>query len=148
MIASFVSSTAVTSTHDRSTFFNLKKSKPTDLIEKKVELFAEQRQFSSERNEDIVEEILKRVLLFSAMRLLEESRLKTDVQLLRAFNAAAAFISDTENYPAATCACVKISSVLRYKINNTRLKMNKLMLMIAELKRLHEKIDNKIYLTH
>ena len=147
-IALFIFSIVVVFTHDRSMFFNLKKSKFTNFIKKKVELFTEQRQFSFKRNKHIVEEIFKRILLFNTIKLFEKFRLKIDVQLLRAFNVVVAFIFNIKNYFAATCICVKTSNVLRYKINNTRFKINKVILMITKLKRLHEKINNKIYLTH
>ena len=144
----FVFLIVVAFTSDRLSFFNLKKLKFTNFVKKKVELFAKQRQFLFKRNKDIVENIFKKVLLFNAMKLFEKFRLKIDIQFLRVFNVAVAFIFDIENYFVAICACVEILNILRYKINNTRFKMNKLILMIIELKRLHEKINNTIYLIH
>ena len=148
LIALFIFLIVIAFISDRSLFFNLKKLKFIDFVEKKVELFAKQRQSLFKRNKNIVEKIFKKILLFNAIKLFKEFRSKTDVQFLRVFNVVVAFIFNIENYFVAICIYVKISNVFHYKINNTCFKMNKLILMIAKLKRLHEKIDNTIYLIH
>ena len=82
------------------------------------------------------------------MRLPEIVRFKADEQLLNAFNNAAAFILDIDDYTISICVCVEVFNILHYKVNNTRSILNKLMLIIAELKNVHKKNENRIYLTH
>ena len=82
------------------------------------------------------------------MKLSEIIRFKTNERLLNAFNNAAAFILDINNYTVSICVCVEVLSILHYKINNTRSTLNKLMLIIAELKNVHEKNEDRIYLKY
>ena len=82
------------------------------------------------------------------MRLPEIVRSEANEQLLNAFNNAAAFISDINDYTASICACVEVPSILRYKINNTRPTLNELMLIIVELRDVHEEGEDKICLRH
>ena len=110
-IALFVFSIVIAFTFNCSSFLNLKKLKFTDCIKKKVELFAEQRQFSFKRSKNIVEKIFKKVLLLNTMKLFKEFRSKVDIQLLRVFNVVVAFIFNIENYFVAICICVEILSV-------------------------------------
>ena len=98
--------------------------------------------------EDIAERILKRILLSSTMRLLEIVQFEANERLLNAFNNAAAFISDTDDYTASICVCVEILSILRYKINNTRPTLNELMLIITELRNVHEGDEGRVCLEH
>ena len=67
-------------------------------------------------------------------------------RLLNAFNNAVAFIFDINDYTVSVCVCVEVLSILRYKINNTRPTLNELMLIIAELRNVHERDEDRIYL--
>ena len=98
--------------------------------------------------ENIAERILKRILLSNTMRLSEIVRSETNEQLLNTFNNAVAFIFDINDYAASICVCVKVLSILRYKVNNTRSILNELMLIITELKNVHEKNEERIYLKY
>ena len=69
-------------------------------------------------------------------------------RFLNAFNNAIAFIFDINDYTASICVCVEVFSILCYKINNIRSTLNKLMLIITELKDVHEKDENRIYLKY
>ena len=67
---------------------------------------------------------------------------------MNAFNNAIAFIFNINNYIASIYVYVEVFSILRYKINNIQSTLNELMLIITELKNVHEKNKNKIYLQH
>ena len=82
------------------------------------------------------------------MKLFEIVRFKTNERLLNAFNNAVAFIFDIDDYTASICVCVEVLSILRYKINNTRSTLNELMLIIIELRNVHEKDEDRICLKH
>ena len=97
---------------------------------------------------DIAERILRRILLSSIMKLSEIIRFETNERLLNAFNNAIAFILDIDDYTASICVCVKVLSILRYKINNIRSTLNELMLIITELGNVHEKNENKVCLRY
>ena len=82
------------------------------------------------------------------MRLSEIIRFETNERLLNAFNNAIAFIFDINDYIVSICICVKVFSILRYKINNIRSILNELMLIITELRNVHEKDEDRICLEH
>ena len=67
---------------------------------------------------------------------------------MSAFNNAIAFIFDIDDYTASVCACVEVLSILRYKINNIRPTLDELMLIIAELKNVHEEDEDRVCLKH
>ena len=82
------------------------------------------------------------------MRLSEIARSETDERLLNTFNNAVAFIFDIDDYAASICFCVEILSILRYKINNTRSALDELMLIITELRNVHEREESRVCLKH
>ena len=69
-------------------------------------------------------------------------------RLLNAFNNTAAFILDIDNYTASVCVCVEVLNILRYKINNIRSTLDELMLIIAELRDVHERNEDRVCLKH
>ena len=94
-------------------------------------------------------EALKKILLSNILRLFFVAELNVDKEILRTFNAIVNFIFNNKDYAVTICVCVKIKSVLQYKINNMHLKLDELMTIIAKLKIIHEKKNNEIvYLTH
>ena len=97
---------------------------------------------------DIAKRILKRILLPNTVKLFEVVRLKANERFLNAFNNAAAFILDIDDYTASICVCVKVFSILRYKVNNIRSTLNELMLIITELRNVHERNEDRVYLRH
>ena len=97
---------------------------------------------------NIAERILRRILLSSTMKLFKIVRFKTNKRLLNAFNNAIPFILDIDDYTASICICVEVLNILRYKINNIQSILNELMLIITELKDVHERDENRIYLRH
>ena len=82
------------------------------------------------------------------MKLFEIVRFEADERFLNAFNNTVAFIFDIDDYTASICVCVEVFSILRYKINNIRSTLNELILIITELKNVHEKDKNRICLRH
>ena len=82
------------------------------------------------------------------MKLFEIVRFKANERLLNAFNNAVTFILDIDDYTASICVCVEVLSILRYKINNTRSTLNELMLIITELRDVHEEDENRVCLEH
>ena len=82
------------------------------------------------------------------MRLSEIVQSETNERFLNAFNNAIAFIFDINDYTASICAYVEVLSILRYKVNNTRPILDELMLIIVELKNVHERNENKVCLKH
>ena len=82
------------------------------------------------------------------MKLFEIVRLKTNKRFLNTFNNAAAFILNIDDYAVSICVCVEVFSILRYKINNTWSILNELMLIITELKNVHERDEDRICLKH
>ena len=82
------------------------------------------------------------------MKLFEIVRSEANERLLNAFNNAAAFIFDINDYTASICICVKVLNILRYKINNIQSILNKLILIITELRDVHERDESRIYLKH
>ena len=82
------------------------------------------------------------------MKLSEIVRFKANEQLLNAFNNAIAFIFNIDDYIISICVCVEVLSILRYKINNIRSILNELILIITELKNVHETNENRICLKH
>ena len=97
---------------------------------------------------DIVERILKRILLSNIVRLSKIIRFKANERFLNTFNNAIAFILDTDDYTVSICICVEVLNIMRYKINNTRSTLNELMLIITELRNVHEKNEDRICLKH
>ena len=91
---------------------------------------------------------MKRTLLSSIMKLFEIVQSETNKRFLNAFNNATAFIFDIDDYTASVCVCVEVLSILRYKINNIRPILNELMLIITELKNVHEKDEDRVGLKH
>ena len=67
---------------------------------------------------------------------------------MNAFNNAVAFILDINDYTASVCVRVEVFNILHYKINNTRPTLNELMLIITELKNVHERDENRICSKH
>ena len=94
------------------------------------------------------EQILKFFFLLNTMKLSEIVRSKANERLLNMFNNAIAFIFDINDYIASICVCVEALNILHYKINNTRSTLNELMLIIIELKDVHEKYKSKICLKY
>ena len=82
------------------------------------------------------------------MKLSEIVRSEANERLLNAFNNAIAFIFNINDYTASIYVCVEILSILRYKINNIRSILNDLMLIITELRNVHEEDKSRIYLKH
>ena len=82
------------------------------------------------------------------MKLSEIVRSETNERLLNAFNNAIAFILDIDDYTASVCVCVEVLNILRYKINNIRSTLDELMLIIAELRNVHEKDEDRVCLEH
>ena len=82
------------------------------------------------------------------MKLSEIVWFETNERLLNTFNNAIAFILDIDDYTASICVCVEVLDILRYKINNTRSTLNELMLIIIELRNVHEKDEDRICLKH
>ena len=82
------------------------------------------------------------------MKLPEIVQSEANERFLNVFNNATAFIFNTDDYTVSVCACVKVLSILRYKINNTRPTLNELMLIITELRDVHEGNENRICLKH
>ena len=82
------------------------------------------------------------------MKLFEIVRSETNERLLNAFNNAVAFILDIDDYTASICVYVEVLSILRYKVNNTRSTLNELMLIITELRNVHEEDEDRICLKH
>ena len=82
------------------------------------------------------------------MKLSEIVRSETNERFLNAFNNAAAFIFDIDDYTASICVCVEVLSILRYKINNTRSTLNELMLIITELRNVHKRNKDRVCLKH
>ena len=90
----------------------------------------------------------ERILLSSTVKLSEIIRSEANERFLNAFNNAIAFIFDIDDYTASICVCVEVLSSLRYKINNTRPTLNEIMLIIAELKNVHERDEDRVCLKH
>ena len=82
------------------------------------------------------------------MKLFKIVRFEINKQFLNAFNDATAFILDINDYIVSICACVEVFSILRYKVNNIRSTLNELMLIIAELRNVHERDEDRICLKH
>ena len=82
------------------------------------------------------------------MRLSEIIRFEANERLLNAFNNATAFIFDIDDYTASICVCVEVLSILRYKINNIRPTLDELMLIITELRDVHERDEGRVCLKH
>ena len=59
-----------------------------------------------------------------------------------------AFIFNINSYIVLICICIEILSILRYKINNIRSTLNKLMLIITELKNVYEESKNRVCLEY
>ena len=75
-------------------------------------------------------------------------RFKANERLLNIFNNAIAFIFNINNYTVSICVCVKILNILYYKINNIRSILNELILIITELKDVHERDEDRICLKY
>ena len=152
---SSVISSAINSVSFQVRFFNFDKKVLVFFINQDIRLA--KHEFSSVISEnvlneifqkDISERILKRILLSNTVRLSEIVRSETNKRLLNAFNNAAAFIFDINDYTASICVCVEVFSILRYKITNIRSTLNELMLIITELKNVHERNKGRVCLKH
>ena len=97
---------------------------------------------------DITERILKKILLSNTVKLFKIVRSETIKRLLNAFNNAAVFIPDINDFIISICACVEVLNILRYKVNNTRPTLNELMLIITELRNVYEKDEDRICLKY
>ena len=82
------------------------------------------------------------------MKLFEIVRSETDERLLNAFNNATAFIVNINDYIVSICVCVEIFNILHYKVNNTRLTLNELILIRIKLENVHQKNENRICLKY
>ena len=82
------------------------------------------------------------------MRLSEIVQSETNKWFLNAFNNATAFIFDIDDYTASICVCVEVLNILRYKVNNTRPTLDELMLIIIELRNVHERDEDRVCLEH
>ena len=82
------------------------------------------------------------------MKLFEIIQFKVNERFLNAFNNAVAFIFDINDYIISIYVCVEVLNILRYKINSIKLTLNELMLIITELKNVHEKNENRICLKY
>ena len=69
-------------------------------------------------------------------------------EFLKRFINAIVFIFNIDDYIVSICVCVEVFNILCYKINNTRPSLNELMLIIIELKNVHERDKNRICLKH
>ena len=90
----------------------------------------------------------KKILLSNTVKLSEIVQFKANEQLLNAFNNTVAFILDINDYTVSIYVCVEVLNILHYKINNTRSTLNELLLIITELRNVHEKGENRICLKH
>ena len=95
-----------------------------------------------------MKETLKRILLSSNLNLLNDAISNADAQIIRAFNAAVSFISENEIYKTTICKCVKVESMLRYKVDHIQSRLNELIIMIMKLKRIHEEEESVVCLIH
>ena len=93
---------------------------------------------------NIAERILKKILLLSTVKLFEILRFKVNKQFLNAFNNTSLFIFNINDYTVSICVCIKVFSILRYIINNIRSTLNELMLIIIELRNVHEEDEDRI----
>ena len=150
-----VVSSAVNSISSQIRFFNLDKEVLVSFISQDIR-FTE-HEFSSVINKnvlnkifqkDIAKRILRRILLSNTVKLFKIIRFEMNKRFLNAFNNAVAFILDIDDYIVSICVCGKILSILRYKINNIRPTLNKLILIITELRDVHEKDEDRICLKH
>ena len=82
------------------------------------------------------------------MKLSEIVRSETNERFLNTFNNAVAFILDINDYTVSICVCVEVLNILRYKINNIRSTLNELMLIITELRNVHERNENRVCLRY
>ena len=152
---SSVISSAVNSVSSQVRFFNFNKEIFALFINQDIRLTEHEFSFVISKDvlnkilqENIAERILKRILLLSTMKLSEIVRFEANERFLSAFNNAVAFILDTDDYTVSICVCVEVLNILRYKINNTRPTLNELMLIIAELRDVHKRDENRICLKH
>ena len=97
---------------------------------------------------NIAERILKRILLSSTMKLFDIIRFKANARFLNTFNKTTAFIFNIDDYIISIYVCVEVLSILRYQINNIRSTLNELMLIIIELKNVHEKDEARVCLKY
>ena len=72
--------------------------------------------FHETLQKDIAERILKRILLSNTIRLFEIVRSKANKRFLNAFNNAITFTLDINDYTISIYVCVKVFSILRYKL--------------------------------
>ena len=115
----------------------------------KIVSFVFEETLSINTTSNVSEKILKRILLSDNLKLFITFKLNVDEKILQTFNTIINFVFNNKNYAVAICVCVKIKSVLQYKTNNTHLRLNKLMTIIAKLRIIHkEKDDEIICLTH
>ena len=132
-------------------FFNLKRLRSAFVLDQIIEKITDSEKSRSEKIVSFVfeetlfvntilnmsEKTLKKILLSDILKLFITTEINVDEEILQAFNTIVNFVSDNKDYAVAICVCVKIKSVLRYKISNTHLRLNKLMTIIAKLKSIH-----------
>ena len=159
-IASFVFLIVVAFTSDRSSFFNLRKSKQIIAYEQFENEFDVENQFenfssfvfditlSFDITWNLIKKTLKKILLSNNLNLSNNAISSVNVQILRAFNAAINFISENKIYETTICKCVKIKNMLRYKVDHIQLKLNELIIMIIKFKRIYKKEKNVVCLTY
>ena len=95
-----------------------------------------------------MKEALKKILLLSSLSLSNDAVSNVDAQILRAFNIAINFIFENEIYETAVCKCVKVKSMLRYKVGHIQSRLNELIIMIMKLRRIHEEEKSLVCLIH
>ena len=79
--------------------------------------------------------MLKKILLSNNLNLLNNAVSGVDAQIFRAFNVAINFISENKSYKTAICKCVKVKSMLRYKVDHIQSRLNELIIIIIKLRR-------------
>ena len=97
---------------------------------------------------NFVKNTLKKILLSNNLNLLNDTVLNVNAQIIRAFNIAINFIFENEVYEAAICKCIKVKSMLRYKIDHIQLRLNELIIIIMKFKRIHEEEKNVVCLIY
>ena len=116
---------------------------------KKIVSFIFEEALSVKTTSNVSQKALKKILLSNILRLFIASELNVDEEILQTFNAIVNFVFNNKDYAVVICVCVKIKSVLQYKINNMHIRLNELITVIAKLKNLYKEKDNEIiYLIH
>ena len=71
-----------------------------------------------------------------------------DAQIIRVFNVAINFIFKNEIYETTICKCVRIKSMLLYKVGHIQSRLNELIIIIMKFRRIHEEKKNIVCLTY